>query len=198
MYLWFRLSARPSPAHCIWETWSARPSPPLLACSLYVQNFLSHLTGTRGQTHRKSGWHSGYLFSRLLLSPGPFRGTAEYLQSLWTHKENFPPTSFSAYFEKVGGENECAIIISYPDLEPYPSCFCFLSSSWSPDSLAGAGRRPTWHAQPPPPKSNGTEQSRLRSWVCHENSKLLLSAQNALAHMDALTVFSANKLPGAL
>lgn len=95
------------------------------------------------------------------------------------------------------GSVRCAIMISHPELELYPSSFCFLSLAYIPDSLVGAGRRPAQRSQPPPPKSDRTERSQLWSWVCHENSKLLFSAQNAFEHMKALTVFNPNKLLGA-
>lgn len=54
------------------------------------------------------------------------------------------------------------------------------------------------HSLPTPLKSTRTEWSQLPSWVCHENSKLLFSAQNAFKHMNALAVFHPNKLLGTM
>jgi len=59
--------------------------------------------------------------------------------------------------------------ISYPEVGLPPGRFCFLSSSYAPDSPAGATCRP---AQPPPPKSDRTEWSRLQNRVCPEKFKI--------------------------
>lgn len=195
MYVLFQLSARPSPAHCIWRPeCKAMSSPPSMSAVYKIS--CPTAQAPRVRPAESQGKTLIPVLKAFVVTSVHVEGPAKHWQSLWTSKENFLLTSFSAYFQM--GKKKIDVLSSSATQNwnciPVASVFSPFCASLTGWLVPAASLH---DILPPPPKSDRTGQSWLRSWVCHEHSKLPFSAQNALEHMNALTVFSPNKLFGA-
>lgn len=166
--------------------------PALLECWPLAQHFLSHLRapGLRPAARRQA--HRGKTLgpcSKGLCCAGPARRALLNVRSP-CELGSFLLTSFSAYFQKE--KKKKIDVLCHPELAPPPrrsvfSPFCAALTAWPVPTRACTmpAAATTTPARPAP--------SRLGHRVCPENSKLLFSAQNAFAHMNAPAVPGSHK-----